>query len=243
MIKFFYPKTDIYSMENLPDEPCFIIGNHTQMNGPIISEIYMPDSYYIWCAGQMLSFKDVPKYAYKDFWSQKPRVLRPFFKLLSYLIAPISVCVFNNARTIAVYHDNRILSTFKNTVKKLSEGKNIIIFPEHDQKHNNIIYEFQDKFIDVARLYHKKTGKQLSFLPMYIAPSLKAAYLGKPIKFDINTPKDLERQRICDYLMSEITNIAVSLPLHTVTPYRNIPKKQYPTNIPLEVYHDEKANG
>jgi len=242
ILKFFYPKTEICGLENLPDEPCFIVGNHTQMHGPIVSEIYMPENCYTWCAGQMMEFKSVANYAYKDFWSQKPTVLRPFFKVLSFLITPISVCIFNNARTIAVHHDTRILSTFKNTIKKLSEGKNIIIFPEHDKKHNNIIYDFQNKFIDVARPYYKKTGKELYFTPLYIAPSLKKAYLGKPIKFNASAPADQERDRICNYLMNEITEIATSLPLHTVTPYRNIPKRNYKKNIPIEVYNYEETD-
>ncbi len=86
--------------------------------------------------------KDVPEYAFRDFWSQKPKWTHPFYKLLSYIIAPLSACVFTNARTIGVYHDTRILSTFKNTVKKLQEGKSVVIFPEHDTKHNHIIYDF-----------------------------------------------------------------------------------------------------
>ena len=43
--------------------------------------------------------------------------------------------------------------------------------------------------------------------------------------------------------MEEITAIALSLPEHTVVPYANIPKKQYPKNIPLEVYSHEETAG
>ena len=35
-----------------------------------------------------------------------------------------------------------------------------------------------------------------------------------------------------DEMQNEITQIAQSLPRHTVVPYNNIPKKDYPTNIP-----------
>ena len=184
-----------------------------------------------------MKYKEVPEYAFTDFWSQKPKWTHPWFKLLSYLIAPLSVVVFNNAHTIGVYHDTRLVGTFKNTVKLLQEGNNIVIFPEQDVKYNHIIYDFQDRFIDVAKLYYKKTGKELSFVPLYIAPKLKKMYLGKPTRFDPSLPIDTERRRICDYLMKEITDIAVSLPEHTVIPYRNIPKKYYPSNIPKEETH------
>lgn len=230
-VKVFYPKIQVEGIENLPNEPVIIVGNHSQMNGPIVGELYVPGEPYIWCAGEMMHLKDVPEYAFRDFWSQKPKWTHPFFKLLSYIIAPISVCVFNNARTIGVYHDTRILSTFKNTVNMLLDGKSVVIFPEHDVTHNHIVYDFQDKFIDIAKLYYKKTRKALSFVPMYIAPKLKKIYLGKPVRFCADEPMDAERSRICAYLMDEITAIAEALPEHTVVPYRNIPKKAYPSNI------------
>lgn len=235
LIKLFYPKPEFIGIENIPEEPSIIVGNHTQLNGPLVGELYFPDNPYIWCAGQMMKLADVPSYAYQDFWSQKPKLSRPFYKTLSYLIAPLSVLLFNNARTIAVYRDARIISTFKDTIAKLKGGSNIIIFPEHDVKHNHIIYEFQENFIDIARLYYKRTGKELHFVPMYVAPKLEKTFLGAPIRFSAENDIAVERKRICEYLMAEITDMAVSLPEHTVVPYRNIPKKDYPTNKPQEV--------
>jgi hypothetical protein len=117
----------------------------------------------------------------------------------------------------------------------------MVIFPEHYDEHNNIVHDFQDKFIDLTRFYYKKTGVELSFVPMYLAPRLKTMYFGEPIPFRHDAPIADERRRICDALMDAITDIAVSLPEHTVVPYPNIPKSQYPKNIPLEVYRDEKT--
>ncbi len=231
LVWLFYPKMEVIGWENLPDAPAVIVGNHTQMNGPIACELYLPGNRYTWCAGQMMHTKEVPAYAYQDFWSQKPKYSRPFYKLLSYLIAPLAAFLLSNANTIAVYRDRRILNTFRLTVNKLQEGAQVVIFPEHDKQYNNIIYEFEDKFIDIAKLYHKRTGKELTFVPLYIAPKLKKMYLGKPICFSSEAPIEQERRRICDYVMEEITNIARSLPKHIVIPYRNIPKKDYPTNI------------
>ena len=241
LVRFFYPKMEVAGTENLPDDPVIAVGNHTQMNGPIACELYYPGDHCIWCAGEMMHLKDVPAYAYQDFWSQKPKFTRPFYKLLSYLIAPLSVCVFNNAHTIGVYHDTRILSTFKNTVNRLCSGSSVVIFPEHDVKHNHIIYDFQDRFIDIAKLYYKKTGRELAFVPLYIAPNLHKMYLGQPIRYCAANPMEEERRRICTYLMQQITDIACALPEHTVVPYRNIPKRDYPSNIPKEPAHEEAS--
>lgn len=241
IVRVFYPKIQVEGLENLPEEPSIIVGNHTQMNGPIACQLYFPGKRYIWCAGEMMQWKEVPDYAYRDFWSRKPGWCRWFYRILSYLITPLSVCVFKNADTIGVYHDSRIISTFQHTVKGLREGANVVIFPEHDVPYNHILCQFQDRFIDVARLYYKRTGKALHFVPLYIAPKLKTMYLGKPIQFQPDAPMEQERERICNYLMEEITNIACGLPKHTVVPYNNVSRKQYGTNLPEEAISHAKT--
>lgn len=239
-VKLCYPKIEVVGQENLYEEAMVIVGNHSQMNGPIAGELYTPGKHYIWCAGQMMHLKDVPAYAYQDFWSQKPKLLRPLYKLLSYIIAPLAACIFNNAHTIGVYHDARVITTFKQTVKRLQEGNHVVIFPEHRKPYNHILCRFQDRFIDVAKLYYKRTGKALAFVPMYLAPKLRKMYLGTPIRFCPENPIEEERRRIAEYLMEEITAIACSLPEHIVIPYENIPKKYYTTNL-SEVSVYEKA--
>ncbi len=229
-VKVFSPKLKLKFTENYPNEPVIVVGNHTQMYGPIASELYFPREHLTWCAGEMMHLKQVPKYAFTDFWSQKPKWTHPFYRALAFIIAPLAAHIFNNANTIAVYHDSKVLSTFKASVKALCEGQDIVIFPEKDEKFNNILYNFQDKFIDVARLYYKKSGKAVCFLPVYIAPNLETVAFGKPTRYDVTARPDEERRRICDYLMTEITAVARQLPLHTVVPYRNVPKKYYPKN-------------
>lgn len=236
LVKVFYPKITVEGAENLPRESAIIVGNHTQMNGPICAELYFPGKRKTWCAYQMMKCKEVPAYAFQDFWSGKPRWTHWFYKALSYIIAPLSACVFTNAHTIPVYHDARLITTFKQTISALQAEENVIIFPECYTPHNHIVYEFQDKFVDVAKLYYKRTGKILNFVPLYIAPKLKKIYIGKAIPFCPDNSMEQERSRICNYLMDEITSIACSLPRHTVVPYPNIPKKDYPCNIPEEVH-------
>ncbi len=226
----FYPKTTVHGAENLPDESVIIVANHSQMHGPIICEKFLPFDSYTWCTGEMMKLREVPAYAYKDFWSAKPKVLRPFYKVLSYIIAPVSVCVFNNAHTISVYHDARCISAFKETMQKLNDNNNVVIFPECYDEHNHIVHDFQENFINIARMYYRKTGRCLCFAPMYIAPKLHSVYIGKPIRYNPDENFDEHKESIRSYLMDSITQIAVSLPIHTVVPYPNISKKHYPKN-------------
>jgi len=243
LVWLFSPKYELHDIENLPEEPCVIVGNHSQMYGPIAGELYIPGKHCVWCAGEMMNRREVADYAFNDFWSNKPRSVRWLFRLFSLIIPPLSCLVFNSAHTIAVYHDARLVKTFRSSIDALKNGSSIVIFPEHYERHNNIICGFQDKFVDLARFYFKKTGADLSFVPVYLAPKLKSIHFGTPVRFDHDAPIDEERRRICASILDAITDIAVSLPEHTVVPYPNVPKRTYPKNIPLEVYANEKAKG
>jgi len=242
LIHLFYGNVEVVGLENLPEKNAIIVGNHSQTNGPITAEIFMPDNCYIWCSGEMMSAKEVPEYAFRDFWSHKRKWVQPFYRLLAHLIVPIAVCLFNNARTIPVYHDMRIKTTFKESLKKLQEGINLIIFPEKDEQYNHILYQFQEHFVDVAKMYHRKSGEALTFVPLYIAPRMRKAFVGKGIEFDPENTISDERERIIAYLMNEITDMAENLPKHTVVPYRNMSRRLYVSNKDKGVLPGEKTS-
>ena len=183
--------------------------------------------------------KEVAAYAFQDFWSKKPKAVRWLYRIFSHLIAPLSQLVFTNAHTIPVYHDARLMTTFRESVSALEQGERVVIFPECYIPHNNIVYAFQEKFVDLARLYRRKTGEALRFVPLYLAPRLSLMCYGEPVTFDDTAPIGKERERICARLAEEITRMALELPEHTVVPYPNLPKRQYPKSRPLEVYDAE----
>ena len=243
LVWLFTPKFRLEGTENLPQEPCVIVGNHSQMFGPIAGELYTPVKHDVWCAGEMMNRKEVAAYAYRDFWSGKPKAVRWLYKIFSYLITPLSVLVFNSAHTVPVYHDTRLITTFRRSMERLQEGSSMVIFPECYDEHNNIVHEFQDKFVDLARFYYRKYGIVLQFVPLYVAPRLSTMYYGTPVRFNPEADIRQERGRICNALMDDITRMAVALPEHTVVPYPNIPKKNYPKNIPSEVFSHEEKTG
>jgi len=239
IIWLIYPKLKLVGEENIPEGPVVLVGNHCQMNGPIASQLYIPGS-STWCAGEMMELKEVPSYAFKDFWSEKPLWCRWFYKILSYIIAPLCVLIFNNANTIAVYHDSRLRGTLRQSMDALNAGRRLVIFPEHSVEYNHIVYDFQGGFIDLARLYSRQSGKVINFVPVYIAPRLKEIHFGRPIPFDANASFPQEKERIRLKLMESITDIACDLPEHTVVPYRNLPRRLYKSNKSGD-NHEEKT--
>ena len=224
------PRYTLYGEEKLPETPCVLIGNHCHMYGPIAGEIYMPRPHYVWCIGEMMNRKELPDYAYQDFWSGKPRMTRWIYRFFSYLIAPPAAYVLNNAHTIPVYHDTRIMTTMRQSLACLENGMDVVIFPEKHEPYNGILWQFHEHFPGLGRMYHRKTGSPIYFVPMYIAPKLKGIWFGDPVLYDSEAPDDEEKKRIRSLMMNAITDLATSLPQHTVVPYPNIPQSRYPLN-------------
>ena len=241
IVRRFSPKYTLSGTENLPDEPCMLVGNHCQMYGPIAAELYMPRKRYTWCVAQMMNRKEVPAYAFQDFWSMKPKALHWFYHLLSHVIAPLAEYVFNHANTIPVYHDARVITTFRLSIQRLQEGADIVIFPESYDPYSGIIWKFHEHFADVAKLYCSRTGETVCFVPMYTAPKLKQICFGAPVRYCPENPADEERTRICTYLMDSITALAAALPPHRVVPYPNMSKKQYPMNTDIRLREAQES--
>ena len=229
----FSPKYELRGTEHLPEGPCVIVGNHCQMNGPIAAELYTPGPHKTWCIAEMMTKGQVAEYAFNDFWSGKPARSRWFFRLLSRCIEPLSLLIFTNAETIPAFRGGRAYKTFRQSMEALEEGRRVVIFPECYTERNNIIHEFQSAFVDLARLYHRKTGQAVTFVPLYLAPRLGVMQYGEGVAFDPEAPGDGERDRICGELMDRITAMALELPEHTVIPYPNILPKHFPKSRPL----------
>lgn len=231
MVWVFFPKYTLEGTENLPEEPAVLIGNHSKANGPVALQLYNPRESYTWCISQMMHCKEVPAYAFEDFWSGKPKYTLWMYKLLSYLIAPLASFIMTNANTIGVYRDKRILRTFLESVECMQEGADVVIFPECYTEHNNIVHEFQRGFVELARLNYKKTKKSTPFVPMYVCPSLKKLVFGKPVYYNTEADPKEEADRICNELMAAISEMAYAQPRHKVVTYNNIRKKYYPENV------------
>ncbi len=227
-VNVFYKKRQFVGLENLADQPYIFVGNHAQAHGPIVAEAQFPLKRKTWCIGNVFTTKEFAQHAKVDFWPFKPKWCRWFYHGLAHVIAPFASSVFRGGDLIPVYHDGRLIGTFKQTVTALNEGYNVILFPECYTPYNNIVNDFQDKFVDVAKLYYKLYGKALSFVPMYNAVALKKVLLGKPIEYDPTISIEQNRQNICHYIKEEITQLALSLPRHRVVQYANKGKKNNP---------------
>ncbi len=234
MVSLVTPVFQTEGEDKIPEGPSIVVGNHSQAFGPIAAELYFPKKHYTWCISEMMEKDKVADYAYQDFWSKKPVLIRPFFRLFSYMLPTLAEIIFTNADTIPVYRDKRIMKTFQISCDKLKENAAVVIFPEEYTEYNNIVHRFQRGFIHVAKYYYRQTKEPVPFVPMYVCPKLKKLVFGKPILYDPSSKTEEEAERICTYLQDSISELAYSMPRHRVVPYPNVSKKYYPYNERLQ---------
>lgn len=205
------------------------ISNHAQIHGPIGHQLYFPRAKKIWVIGEMCNRQEACDYSIKDFWPHKSRTTKWIYILFSKLVISwLAPYLFTHADTIPVYKDIRLRQTMNLTIDALERGEDVVIFPEHQVVYNRYINDFQEHFVDVAKRYTRRVGKNLQFYPVYTCPSLKKILIGRPISYDATHQPDEERIRIITHLQNEITRLGDSLPNHTIVPYANINKKKRP---------------
>jgi len=222
IVKIIYGKSVVEGLDNLPDEACVIVANHSQLHSPLTFELFFKVKRAIWCDGKMMDKKEVPQYAEDNFWpkaSDKKKKQRRFWIKI---IAPFVAYIFTRAHTLPVYRDARLMKTFRFSEESLLRGENLIIFPENEitDPENPILDFFNLHFVDIAKIYHKKYGKILTFVPVYNCVEQKKVVVGKDhVKYDPDIPMEEQRKLLCEKLRSEITKIAQSLPRHKVVPF------------------------
>lgn len=220
-------KTTFTFAEEVVPGSC-IIGNHCQLWGPVTYQLYYPRDKRIWCTGHVLQKEGSREYALKEFWGDKPKWTQPFWRFIARAFVPhLVVPLLQSADTLGVFHDIRLRNTFNDACACLEHGVDNIIFPESHNEGNGIVMQFHPNFVDIARLYKRRTGKDLLFYPAYLAPTLQKVLVGHPVKYDASRPPEEERVRVQDEITKEITRLALSLPRHQVCPYLNLPKKEW----------------
>lgn len=180
-------KMTIEWAEPFIDEPCVFICNHAGAWGPIHMTITFPlcDNVEAWCNDGVLSYKACVPYVRKDYWWDPESKLAPLYNVtVPYLAALIVPPVLRSAPTIPVHHDTRIMTTLRQSIRALKDGKYLVIFPEEPNGHGSSCDEIHTGWMNLCTMYHRATGKALRMYPVYIDVKGKHYKVAKPVMFD-----------------------------------------------------------
>lgn len=211
IIKFFTPKQQVLLDENIADGPCVFVCNHARAMGPIAMCIQFPlaKQLHPWIIGQMLKAKEVPAYVRGDYWWKQGRWYTKLCDYtLPYPIALILPPILRGTEPVPVYHDMRVINTFKRSVSLLSEGESLVIFPEKPEGYGDYSKELNTGFLYIAKNYYKQTGKKLRFYPTFIDEKKRVTHVYRSIQYNpdinINDPSNDLIKEISKHIIKEL---------------------------------------
>lgn len=201
------------------DEPAVFICNHSGITGPVLMTLDFKRRHMTWMVACAMDKEKVANFAYHDILFGEARKRKGFWRLLSNMFRILLPPLLKHEPVIPVYHDNNIVKTFKQSVRELSDGNDLVIFAESPERYTPYINHLQTGFVDLAKLYYRRSGKRINFYPVYIEKKNAVISVGTPIVYDPEISMDDQREQITSYLCDEIDRLARKLPEHTPRPF------------------------
>lgn len=192
----FSPKFTHLWAEPFVDEPCIFVCNHAGAYGPIdmCAHFSMRQNCYYWLNADMMDPETVPAYVRQDYWWKPGCFGEPILNYtLPYLAAALLPPILRSAPGVPVYHDMRVMSTMRLSLRLLKEGRYLTIFPEQPsgfQSHHDWI---NTGWLQIAVMYYRATGKALRFWPVHLDHRRHEFRIAPSILFD--TERSLEEQQ------------------------------------------------
>lgn len=203
-----HKRQPVYGMENVGELPAIFIGRHQNLYGPVEIMAWAPLNFRVWTLYKFMTFKDCYRH-YVDYTYSVRRGHGPVSsKIRAAVTAPFVSAFMRSMGGIPVYRGcKNIIDTFRQSVEALKLGENILIMPERDYTDSSSdAGELYSGFVHLAQMYHKATGKSLSFYPVYPCRESGTIYVEKPIVFDPVRPFRAERDRVIEALKKELNH-------------------------------------
>ena len=199
LLKLFIRNPKIRGMDKVsPEEGAVYCANHQAWYGPVVLMLYGGVSWRPWVNAEIMEKERCAPYLLKDFIGPVLHFRGGGGVLLSRILAPLCIRLMGLVGAIPVHHGSRrILETFRESAEALVGGKSLLIFPERPSlKEKERVQPFQGGFLGIAREHWKRTGKALSFYPVYVDKRRRAITFGDKISYRPESPYPLEKERI-----------------------------------------------
>ena len=220
-----FPRSKIISKTPLTDEPAVYLCNHSGAIGPSMMTLYFKKPHKTWIIGYILNKEKAPNFVFNDFFFGRSKKCQRFWRFLAKIVAKMLRPLLEYGRPIPVYHDKRMIETFRQSLDTLLDGENLVVFPECPTRYSEYVNSFYAGFVDIGRTYYAATGKDLAFYPVYVEKKNRVISVGEPVYYDHTKPPHEQREKISEKIRDSIDALARELPKHKPVPF--LPKVWY----------------
>lgn len=199
-------------------EPVVFVCNHLEIYGPLITCLHFPVPFYAWILNNMLE-KDLVA---ENLWGGVDKVLHwlplAFRQKVPKLIAPLILWVMNAVDHIPVYRGARreAAQTIRLSSQALERGDSLMLFPENTGADGESgaykeegVSALYTGFASIASYHYSKTGKCVSFLPVYVNKKKKTITIGKRISYHPAKKNAAEKKQLVRLLHDAMESLSM----------------------------------
>lgn len=192
-------KMDISWQEPFQNRPCIFVCNHVGALGPIdmVAKFPLRDNVRVWCNEGIMNRKTCPAYVRQDYWWEPGCRLEPLYNAtLPYLAAAILPPILKSSPTIPVFHDARVMTTMRQSLKALKGGQYLVIFPEQPSGFGEHHDWLNTGWLNICTMYYRATGENLLLYPVHIDTKGHCFEVAAPIPFDGERTVDEQKEEL-----------------------------------------------
>ena len=207
LVRFVLPDMETVWEEPFDSEAAVFCPNHAASFGPIAMCAFfsLRDQCHPWLNAGIMERKEIPAYVRQDYWWEPGCFFEPLLNMtLPYLMALLLPPILGSVPGVPVYHDNRVIRTFRKSLEYVAQGHHLVIFSEQPAGHGSSEMELNRGFLQVAPLICKRTGKALKFYPVHVDRAARRITVSKPVPYDPALPLKEQEDGIIQALSKSI---------------------------------------
>jgi len=188
-------------------EPAVFCPNHAGAFGPLEICVHFPmrEKLHPWMNAGMMNAKEVPAYVRQDYWWKPGCFWEPVLtRTLPYIAAAIIPPVLRSVPGVPVYHDMRVIKTFRKSIQYLRHGGHLVIFPEQPDGFQSHSPKLNSGFLQIAPMAYQQLGLRLKFYPVHIDYKKRVFRVAAPAAYDPEVSLAEQAPRILEVLRAGI---------------------------------------
>lgn len=203
-----YKKPEFIFLGEAPTNSSIILSNHEGTDAPMALEIYCQFPIRMWGTSEMNSgLKKMYKYQTRVYYHEKKHWNLHLARMFCLLASPLTNLFYKGLKLISTYQDGRFLGTVKESFDAVSNGENIVIFPEKSPDgYEAELRGFYAGFLVFAQ-YSLKKGLDLPIYVSYYKVKERIYIFDKPILFSELKSNFGSREEMVEYLLNRCNNL------------------------------------
>lgn len=187
------------------NSPCVYVCRHKNLHSAITLSKFLPFDTHILALNVFFDKKTAFNHYYNYTFQGNPenKIIRYIKSLFCSIFVPPLI---KSQKCVPVYREKGSLITIKRSINYLIKGESLLIFPDVDYFKTDGDSDIYDGFLYLEKLFFKKFGKHLNFVPIIIDDGKKLIYSREIIRFLGNEPFEKEKNSIKEVIKLAIFN-------------------------------------